>query len=147
MNITSTWRLPLILSCTVALLAGCAPATAEGGASAGASAGTSSGNRIRANVLTRAEIEGSGTTNLYDAIQRLRPQWIRNSAQTNYGGGGTEIVVYQNTTLLGGLDALRQIAPGYAENVRYLDASTATNTLPGLGSRKVAGAIVVELPR
>ena len=55
--------------------------------------------------------------------------------------------MYQNTTLLGGLDALRQIAPGYAENVRFLDASTATNTLPGLGSRRVAGAIVVELPR
>ncbi len=144
MNITSTWRLPLLLSCTVAVLAGCAPATAEGGAGAGT---TASGTRIRSNVLTREEIEGSGTTNLYDAILRLRPQWLRNASQTNYGGGGTEIVVYQNTTLLGGLDALRQIAPGYAENVRYLDQSTATNTLPGLGSRKVAGAIVIELPR
>ena len=147
MNISSSWRLPLLLSCTVAVLAGCAPATAEGGASAGASAGATSGARIRANVITRAEIEGSGTTNLFDAIQRLRPQWLRNAAQTNYGGGGTELVVYQNTTLLGGVEALRQIAPGYAENVRYLDASTATNTLPGLGSRRVAGAIVIELPR
>lgn len=148
MNISSCWRLPLLLSCTVAVLAGCAPATAEGGASAGASAGTTaSGARIRANLITRAEIEGSGTTNLYDAIQRLRPQWLRNASQTNYGGGGTELVVYQNTTLLGGIEALRQIAPGYAETVRYLDASTATNTLPGLGSRRVAGAIVIELPR
>ncbi|HYW10771.1 MAG TPA: hypothetical protein VE871_02410 [Longimicrobium sp.] len=148
MNIPSTWRLPLLLSCTVALLAGCAPATAEGGASAGASAGTTTaGNRIRANVLTREEIEGSGTTNLYDAIQRLRPQWLRNASQTSYGGGGTELVVYQNTTLLGGIEALRQVAPGYAQSVRYLDASTANNTLPGLGSRRVAGAIVIELPR
>ncbi len=150
MNTTSPWRLPLLLSCTVALLAGCAPATAEGGAGASASAGagtTASGNRIRANVLTREEIEGSGTTNLYDAIQRLRPAWLRNASQTNYGGGGTDIVVYQNTTLLGGLEALRQVAPGYAQSVRYLDASTAMNTLPGLGSRRVAGAIVIELPR
>ena len=148
MSITSSWRLPLLLSCTVALLAGCAPATAEGGASGGATSGTTaSGARIRANVITREEIEGSGTTNLFDAIQRLRPQWLRNASQTNYSGGGTELVVYQNTTLLGGLESLRQIAPGYAQTVRYLDASTAMNTLPGLGSRKVAGAIVIELPR
>jgi hypothetical protein len=145
MRITSSWRLPLILSCTLALLAGCAPATAEGGASTGAS--TSGGSRIRANVLTRAEIEGSGTTNLFDAIQRLRPAWLRNASQTNYGGGGTEIVVYQNTTLLGGPEELRRIAPGYAENVRFLDTSTAMNTLPGLGQRRIAGAIVIELPR
>jgi ABC-type phosphate transport system substrate-binding protein len=145
MRITSPWRLPLLLTCTVAFLAACAPATAEGGASAGAS--TSGGSRVRANVLTRAEIEGSGTTNLFDAIQRLRPQWLRNASQTNYGGGGTDIVVYQNTTLLGGPEALRQIAPGYAENVRFLDATTAMNTLPGLGQRRVAGAIVIELPR
>lgn len=148
MSITSSWRLPLLLSCTVALLAGCAPATAEGGASGGATTGaTASGARIRANVLTREEIEGSGTTNLFDAIQRLRPQWLRNASQTSYSGGGTDLVVYQNTTLLGGLESLRQIAPGYAQTVRYLDASTAMNTLPGLGSRRVAGAIVIELPR
>jgi hypothetical protein len=150
MRITSSWRLPLILSCTFALLAGCAPATAEGGASASAAvstSGTSGSTRIRANVLSRAEIEGSGTTNLFDAIQRLRPAWLRNASQTNYGGGGTDIVVYQNTTLLGGPEELRRIAPGYAETVRYLDATTAMNTLPGLGTRRVAGAIVIELPR
>jgi len=151
MRISSSWRLPLLLSCTFALLAGCAPATAEGGASASASGSASgttpSGSRIRSNVLTREEIEGSGTTNLYDAIQRLRPQWMRNASQTSYSGDGTEIVVYQNTTMLGGLDALRQLAPGYAQSIRCLDASTAMNTLPGLGSRRVAGAIVIELPR
>lgn len=148
MRISSSWRLPLLVCSAFALLAGCAPA-ASGGAGAGASASgtTSSGQRIRANVITREEIEGSGTTNLYDAIQRLRPQWLRNASQTNYGGGGTEIVVYQGTTQLGGLDALRQLAPGYVEAIRYLDQSTAMNTLPGLGSRRVAGAIVLELPR
>ena len=144
MKISSSWRFPLLVCSAFALLAGCAPA-AGGGSGSGTTA--PSGQRIRANVITREELEASGTTNLYDAIQRLRPQWLRNASQTSYGGGGTELVVYQNTTQLGGLDALRQLAPGYAETIRYLDASTAMNTLPGLGSRRVAGAIVIELPR
>lgn len=144
MRITSFWRLPLLLSCTFVLLAGCAPATAEGGAAAEA---RPAGSRVRANVLTRAEIEGSGTTNLFDAIQRLRPQWLRDAGQTNYQGSGREIVVYQGTTQLGGAEALRQLAPGYADTIRFLDGVTASNTLPGLGSRSVGGAIVIEIGR
>ena len=143
MRTSSFWRAPLLLSCSLALLAGCAPAAAEGGATTGASAST----RLRANLITREELESSGTTNLYDAVQRLRPQWLRNAANTSYSGGGAELVVYQGTSLLGGVETLRQFAPGYAVALRYLDASTATNTLPGLGSRRVAGAIVIELPR
>ena len=145
----SSWRLPLLLSCSFALLAGCAPATAEGGA--GASAGASSGSSAvrRSNLLLREELEASGTSNLYDAINRLRPQWLRagTNTQTTHGGGGLQVMVYQGTTQLGGVEVLRQMAPSYVASVRYLDGNQASNTLPGLGSRVVAGAIVLELPR
>lgn len=149
MRITSSWRLPLLLSCGVALLAGCAPATAEGGASAGASPSASASTARRSNVLSREELEASGTSNLYDAINRLRPQWMRGSTntQTRTGGGGLQVVVYQGTTQLGGVEVLRQMAPSYVATIRYLDGNQASNTLPGLGSRMVAGAIVLELPR
>ncbi|HLM67557.1 MAG TPA: hypothetical protein VK358_08530, partial [Longimicrobium sp.] len=102
--------------------------------------------RRRADVLTREELVQSGTTNLLAAVERLRPQWLRPRGFTNFRGGGTAIVVYQGTTPLGGLDALRQLAPEFAEEMRFLDSSQASNTLPGLGSRAVAGAIVILRP-
>ncbi len=103
-------------------------------------------DRRRSDVLTREELAQSGTTNLFAAVERLRPQWLRPRGFTNFRGSGTAIVVYQGTTPLGGLDALRQLAPEFAEEIRFLDSSQASNTLPGLGSRAVAGAIVIIRP-
>jgi hypothetical protein len=136
MRTRSFWRPSLLGLFFFALVAGCAPAV-EGGATA----------RANPNLITREELAEVGVTNLYDAIQRLRPNWLRSRGQTTITQGAVDIVVYQGTTQLGGVDALRQIAPGYPAAIRFLDSSTATNTLPGLGSRRVAGAIVIELPR
>lgn len=102
--------------------------------------------RRRRNEISQEEMVRSGATNLYDVVQRLRPQWLTGTSASNFSGGGQAIVVYQNNTQLGGLDALRQLSPGYAETMRFLDGSEASNTLPGLGSRRVAGAIVVVTP-
>ena len=102
--------------------------------------------RRRPDRITRQELAASGTTNLLHAVERLRPQWLRSSNFTNLRGAGTAIVVYQGSTQLGGLDALRQIAPEFAEELRFLDGSQASNTLPGLGSRAVGGAIVIIRP-
>jgi hypothetical protein len=102
--------------------------------------------RRRRDVLTRQELLESGTTNLFEAIDRLRPQWMRGRAQSNLRGGGGNVVVYQNNTQLGGIDVLRTLNPEFAEELRFLDGPTASNTLPGLGSRTVAGAIVIIRP-
>lgn len=102
--------------------------------------------RRRRDVISREEIAESGATNLFEVVQRLRPAWLRGGSASNLRGGGTGVVVYQNNTPLGGPEALRQLTPGYAASLRYLDGSEASNTLPGLGSRTVAGAIVVVLP-
>jgi hypothetical protein len=102
--------------------------------------------RPRRDVISQEEIAASGATNLYEVVQRLRPAWLHRGSASNLGGGGTGYVVYQNTTPLGSLDALRQMSPGYAESLRFLDGTEASNTLPGLGSRRVAGAIVVVTP-
>lgn len=144
MSYAKLFRTLAATACTLTILSGCA-ASAEAGAGAGAS--TSGSARARRDLITQEELVGSGTTNLYDAIQRLRPQWISGANRTDaMTGGGTEVVVYQGSANLGGLEALRQIAPGYVASVRWLDGSQATNMLPGLGSRRVAGAIVITLP-
>ena len=104
-------------------------------------------SRRRQEVITRDELEESNARDLYEAVERLRPQWLRPRGVTNFGGtAGTAIVVYQGDTPMGGLEALRSMGLEFAQELRYLDSSQASNTLPGLGSRSVAGAIVVVRP-
>lgn len=143
MSYAKLFRTLAVAACTVSVLAACA-ASAGAGAEGGAS--TSSTPRPRREVITQAELLESGATNLFDAVQRLRPQWLRGANISNRMGSGTDIVVYQGQTQLGGLDALRQLQTSYAAELRWLDGSQASNTLPGLGSRSVAGAIVITLP-
>lgn len=126
---------------TLTVLSGCAASGAAGG-----EASTSTSVRARRDLITREELLASGAPNLYEAVNRLRPHWLRGVNLSNTVAGGTEVVVYQGVTQLGGLDALRQLQITYAESLRWLDASQASNTLPGLGSRRVAGAIVITLP-
>lgn len=97
----------------------------------------------RRDVITNEEMVEAGVTNLYEAVQRLRPEWLRGANVSNITAGGQDLVVYQNQTPLGSVEELRELTPEYAESLRFLDGPTASNTLPGLGSRRVAGAIVV----
>ena len=119
---------------SVLLLAGCATTK-------------SAGDNGRPDVLTREQIMGvEGATSLYDVVRRLRPRWLVARAENrSLGGTANEIAVYQGQTYLGGIDTLRQLQPGMAYQLRWLDGPTATSTLPGLGSgRTVAGAIVMD---
>jgi hypothetical protein len=109
-----------------------------------APAATSSGRN--STEMTREEIMAVGVNNLYDVIQRERPRWLQSRGQRSFGQAAlnTEIVVFQNQTMLGGVDVLREIGPDVAMRLRYLDGTTATASLSGLGSRHVEGAIIIE---
>lgn len=98
------------------------------------------------NMIATAEIEASDARNAHELIERLRPQWLNeNRGGTSLGGAGmTGIVVYHEQSRLGGLEALRNHPLGGIKRIRFLDASTAAATLPGIGSGQVAGAIVIE---
>jgi hypothetical protein len=129
-------KLHTFLSLTVLLLTvagtACAPAA------------TSSGRN--ATQMTREEIMAVGVANLYDVIQRERPRWLQSRGQRSFGQAAlnTEIVVFQNQTMLGGVNVLREIAPDVAMRLRYLDGATAMASLSGLGSRHVEGAIIID---
>lgn len=109
------------------------------GACASSGSGGSSGDPDR---LTREQIMSVDQPTLYEVVQRLRPRWTRSRGQRGYGSTPS-VVVYQNQTYLGGLDALRQLTPGSAAEMRYLDAAEAMASLPGLGSQRIQGAIVI----
>ena len=131
MKTTQLFGLVLIMA-LVGAVAGCA-STGNGNQDGGSR-----------DTLTREQIMEAGATNLHDAISRLRPRWllVRGTRSFNME---TEIVVFQNEMLLGGPDALKQMAPEIAFEIQYLDGTRAIASLPGLMSgRHIEGAIVVK---
>jgi len=135
--------LPTLL--TLALVAGCA--SASGGAG---------GKNVDRNLITSDEIRGSSATNAYDVISRLRPQFLRTRGTIPTGGmtsrndagstqegqlaGTVQIAVYLDDTVLGSVDALKQIETASIQEIRYYNASDATTKW---GTGNSAGAIQV----
>ncbi len=125
-------RVAVVALLSVLLLGACA--SARGTSSAG-------GDRDR---LTREQVLGvQGARNLYDAIQQLRPRWLQVRGGDRSFGMATEVVVYQDQTYLGDVDTLRQLGTDMAYELRWIDGPTASATLTGIGSRHVAGAIIL----
>ena len=95
-------------------------------------------------ILTREQILEVGANNLHQVVSRLRPRWLQVRSVRSFNTE-TEIVVLQNEMLLGGPDALREMAPELAYEIRYLEGARAAAEIPGLMSgRHVQGAIVVS---
>ena len=113
---------------------------------AGACASTGGATAVRSNpdLLTREEIMGAESSNLYQVVERLRPRWLRPRANQSFSQLSTDIVVFQGQTMLGTPEVLRQLTPSVAARIRFLDGATAAASLPGLGSRHVGGAIVID---
>jgi hypothetical protein len=122
----------VLLTVLVALIPGCVT-------TAGSPAG--GGDRDR---ITRAEIEASGLSNAHEIVERLRPRWLRPPPSRSLNMS-TRIAVYTDNSRLGGLESLRSISVNSIAAMRYLDGSTASAQLPGIGSEHVAGAIVITL--
>lgn len=122
---TSLPRCARLLSALVLLTAGCA-------SSGGGAAPPSSTD------LTSTELEELGTVSLHDAIQTLRPRWLRNRAPEQ------DLVVVLDGIRQGGVRVLLNIPVSTVHRVRFLSASDAT-TLYGTGVW--GGVIEVETRR
>ncbi len=156
MNRVRTGVLALALA---AAAGGCASAggASGGGAAGGPPAGApadsgAAGQPARTpaarrdlSLITLEEIQRSGAMSAYEAVERLRPLWLR-SRRERSRGAPTSIVVYLNGTRMGGTDTLRRLEVLPITSIRYLDAAAATS-LPGLGSLRVEGAIMVSTSR
>ena len=125
-------RASVLLSLIVASFAACA--------STGGSSGGRDFNYISPQEIAEVELQ---VNNLYDLVQRLRPRWLTVRGDRSFGSN-TEVVVYQDQSFLGSVSSLRNLDPGFPHSLTYLDASQAVAQLPGLGSRSVEGAIVIN---
>lgn len=122
-------------------------AAAAACASAGAS-GSTTGSRqhYSQNVISAEELATIDAPDAYQAIQRLRPQFLVASrgptelGSRRSGGADGGIMVYLENTRLGGVSALAQIPTNDIKEIRYLSASEATQRY---GTGNTSGAIVV----
>lgn len=139
--------MPRSSSFVVTLIVGASLACTSAGASRRAPA--SSTNR---NVITLEELGSSSATNAYEAIQRLRPEFLRGrgvvptgavdpGTRASRGGlGAVPIAVYLNDNPLGGVEALRTIEISAVEEIRFYNSADATTRW---GTGNAAGAIQV----
>jgi hypothetical protein len=110
-----------------------------------ASSGATTGPRSQPDQITAAEITASGTTNAWDLINRLRPNWLRQRATGSIGGGASSqvIAIYLDGHRYGDPSMLRTLGTMGLKSLRWLDASSAAATLTDIGSDPIAGAIVI----
>ena len=97
------------------------------------------------NVLTGDDVRRTGIGNLWDALRRLRPQWMRARGQTSMvGQRAVEPVVYVAGVPHGDLRSLQRMNTLQVRRVEFIDALDAT-TLFGTGVS--GGVIMVDLDR
>ena len=124
------------------LLLGCTACVRRQSSDDPLAAGADRGARDR-DLITMDEFSGvSGSEDLYEAIRRLRPHFIRSRGPTSTRSTAATATVYIGSTLAGSIDVLHNLRTEHVLEVRYLDPSSATIRY---GTNNSGGAIVVTL--
>jgi hypothetical protein len=79
-----------------------------------------------ANQITRAQLESLETMSAYDAIQRLRPNWLQTRGPTSLLSGPTLPQVHINDSRSRTIDELRSLPVIEIETMEYRSAADAT---------------------
>jgi len=123
----------LLLSLTVVATA-CAGATAGGG-----------GGRGNPDRIVRAELdEVNSATNAYEAIQLIRPGWLRTRGVASFSGQPDPIVVYVDNVRYGEVGSLQSVNLDAVEAIERIDATSATQRW---GTGHAGGVLAVTLRR
>jgi len=128
--------------------AGCASAGGgEGEAASGEPLAATAPAEVTApNVLTGDQLRRTDTSNLWDALRRLRPQWLRARADISLvsGDDGGEPIVYVHGIRHGELRTLQQMNIDQVRRVEFIDGRDATTRF---GTGHGGGVIMVDLDR
>ncbi len=109
-----------LVALTTSCTAGRAPAS-----------GTDNEPRSSSTRLINADLINSGERTLFDAIDRLRPRWLRVRSTTSIQGPAP-ILVYRDNVRAGGIEVLQSILLEAVQEVRFVNATDAT-TRWGMG--------------
>ena len=90
------------------------------------------------NVITEEEIRSIPASNLYELVQKLRPNMLRARGQSSLGGTTTNdyAVVFVDGRSYGDIASLRSLIPSQVSMVRYYEATDAAGkfgTINGSG--------------
>jgi hypothetical protein len=104
------------------------------GACASGSAGGEPRTRRNPNVISAEELTAPSITSLtlMDAIQRLRPTWLRQRGATSISAGGDVLPRLMINESPSALDALTSLRPSDVSSVEFMSGADAT-TLYGTG--------------
>ncbi|HEX7090816.1 MAG TPA: hypothetical protein VF192_11820 [Longimicrobiales bacterium] len=119
------------------------------GLGAAASACSSAPRRAQASrdrdVVTAAELAGVAASTAYEALQQLRPEYLRGRGVLSLETPTTALpVVYLDDIRAGGLEALHSIRVADIYEIRFYRAADATTRY---GTGHPGGAIVVTTQR
>ncbi|HEY1952186.1 MAG TPA: Plug domain-containing protein [Gemmatimonadaceae bacterium] len=78
------------------------------------------------NVITQEEIQTISSTNLYELIEKVRPNMLRSRGATSFSSAGQEFpLVYVDGRPYGDLASLKSLIANQVSRVRYYDAPAA----------------------
>ncbi len=95
-------------------------------------------------VLTAEILSDTQESDLYGAVQRLRPQWLRARGAARLSGGNLTVAVYVNDVRRGEVGFLRTIQLEAVQRVQFLTGTEATTRW---GTGVAGGVILVTLTR
>jgi len=97
-----------------------------------------------ANVITRAELDAAGSVSTFDAVQRLRPNYLRDRGPTSLviASARTRPAVFVDMSEYGEIESLRAFPASRVDEVRFYPGSEATTRF---GSIYGAGVIQLKL--
>lgn len=99
-----------------------------------------SSSRVSRNVITAEEIREVDALTAFDAVERLRPAFLRRGRVNVDGDTKSFPIVYLDDLKLGGIDELRRIRASQVARIEYLSAADATFRF---GTGHSGGALLV----
>lgn len=110
-----------------------------GACASGGGSEAESGPRRSSNRLTTEELETVSQFDLYTAVSRLRPQWLRSGSRGTLPG-----VILNGSPQPGGVEFLRNLRAGEVTGLQFMSAADATTRY---GTGYPSGAILVTTGR
>jgi hypothetical protein len=95
------------------------------------------------NLLTEDQIDAISVTSAYEAVERLRPMFLKTRGRSTINAGGSEYAsVFVDGQFYGDLSSLRNIVASQVREIRYLSGPDAVTKY---GMRYGSGAIDVRI--
>lgn len=107
-----------------------------------ASAGANTTPRAQRNIVTVEELAQAGDVSLYEALQRLRPQFLRGRTATATAAEVIPVTVYIGDLRMEGVEHLREVMVRTVKQVQYLEPQQANARF---GGNNASGALLVTM--